>query len=138
MRHEWKDTGAPSKMSGSSKQKTGKKGWFGHKKVQNVGLRWRMLSRRDNPANYRGRIISIGRRQNFAFQTEEQDLDQAQVEFVNNAVKSSKYTIWTFFPRYVCNLQFHNIIPWVTYNCVLCISGICLNSFDALPTFTSS
>ena len=65
---------------------------------------WRGLSqRKDNPANFKSRIIRLGR--NFGLDegidgvdgSEGDELPQSQ--FVNNAVKSSKYTVWTFLPK---------------------------------------
>ena len=68
---------------------------------------WRGLSqRKDNPANFKSRIIKLGRNVGLdeggvevvdGGGTSGDELPQSQ--FVNNAVKSSKYTVWTFLPK---------------------------------------
>ena len=71
------------------------------------GKGWRGLSqRKDNPANFKSRIIRLGR--NFGLDEEVDGVDGGDIsggddlpqsQFVNNAVKSSKYTVWTFLPK---------------------------------------
>ena len=68
---------------------------------------WRGLSqRKDNPANFKSRVIKLGRNVGLdegvdgvdgGYTSEGDELPQSQ--FVNNAVKSSKYTVWTFLPK---------------------------------------
>ena len=57
--------------------------------------RWRFMTRKDNPSNFEGRTVFIGRT---ATQDDQLDEDK-QIHFTNNAIKSSKYTILTFLPR---------------------------------------
>ena len=70
---------------------------------------WRYLSRRDNSDNFEGRTIFVGGKglttkdqadsSNSNSNSDGEDNDDLQIHFVNNTIKSSKYTIWTFFPR---------------------------------------
>ena len=74
---------------------------------------WRGLSqRKDNAANFARRVVTVGggdassaRRVGGGGISDETEKtndgvdDPPQSLFVNNAVKSSKYTVWSFLPR---------------------------------------
>ena len=70
---------------------------------------WRYLSRRNNADNFEGRTVLVGGKgldlkdqpdsSNTNQNNEDKDKEDLQVHFVDNTIKSSKYTIWTFIPR---------------------------------------
>ena len=65
--------------------------------------RWRFGTR--SAYNFRERVVHIGQQQGAAdaaaedFEDSNQSDEAQQVEFVDNRIKSSKYTILTFLPR---------------------------------------
>ena len=76
---------------------------------------WRYLSRRDNAENFEGRTVPVGgrgldKKDPESGQTEpdgdkkgkkkNDSEEELQAHFVGNTIKSSKYTVWTFIPRY--------------------------------------
>ena len=73
--------------------------------LQRSQSRWRFGTR--SARNFKERVLNVGQRPLSV--NDDPDFGQAnqepQVEFVANQIKSSKYTIITFLPRYECLFQ---------------------------------
>ena len=60
--------------------------------------RWRFGTK--SAKNYENRIVNIGHQElNFEAEVEVNSNNEEQNEFVDNTIKSSKYTILTFLPK---------------------------------------
>ena len=60
--------------------------------------RWRFGTK--SAKNFENRTVNVGHRElDFGLETEVTDEAEAQIEFVDNTIKSSKYTILTFLPK---------------------------------------
>ena len=68
--------------------------------LRNTQSRWRFGTK--SAKNFQERVIYVGQRSlNFEESVSDQDTfnDEAQIEFVDNTIKSSKYTLLTFLPK---------------------------------------
>ena len=66
--------------------------------LRNTQSRWRFGTK--SAKNFQERVINVGQRPlNFEESVSDDTLNEAQIEFVDNTIKSSKYTLLTFLPK---------------------------------------
>ena len=67
------------------------------KRVARSQSRWRFGTK--SAKNFKERVLDIGINENELSEGNDENLRSTQMEFVDNQIKSSRYTILTFLPK---------------------------------------